>query len=651
MSSTEIAPIARYKATAAKIRAVEDGPVNFLTGKKWSAKHRKLLENRRKLPVYVNLDKILETYHGNAYLVLTSDTGSGKSTQVPQLILQDEFASGLRVVCTQPRRIAATSLARRVSEEADVVLGKEVGYKVGGDTASSENTRIEYVTEGVLLAELMHDEALSKIGVVIIDEAHERTVELDVLLALLKKIKRARDTDDLQTIVMSATLNAGTFQKFYQNCPAVHIPGRSFNVDVKYLRSGSETPSVIISAAQTVVYIHEKLPPGHILVFAPGQSEILKIIEYLRVNTRKMEMRALYSKLAGSQQQIVLDPKGPRQCIVATNIAEASLTIDGIVYVVDTGIAKQQVYNPRLGMYDLRVESISQASANQRKGRAGRTQDGICFRLYTKAGFEDMSPSTQPKILTQPIDSAILKLTSAGYNKVVDFDWLTRPCPESFSRAAQNLLDWGFLGPDNKVNNHLALLTAWDYFMRVREMLAGNKAYMLRQWCEDHFLDMDVLERIVMSRWRLVKQLRSDQHFKWPNLNLRLTTSQFPRVLKALATAFCTNLAVVRRREDIYLTVYAGVEAMVEPHSAAIQSHSEWVVYNTLQRAGGRVLLEVVSPVSAEWLVDLPYFAPGRAAKTYDGTGLRFPHIQESIDRAKARLSAAAGSKSAKSEN
>ncbi len=213
-------------------------------------------------------------------------------------------------------------------------------------------------------------------------------------------------------------------------------------MDVKYLRSGSETPNVIISAAQTVVYIHEKLPPGHILVFAPGQSEILKIIEYLRLNTRKMEMRALYSKLAGSQQQIVLDPKGPRQCIVATNIAEASLTIDGIVYVVDTGIAKQQVYNPRLGMYDLRVESISQASANQRKGRAGRTQDGICFRLYTKAGFEDMSPSTQPKILTQPIDSAILKLTSAGYNKVVDFDWLTRPCPESFSRAAQNLLDW-----------------------------------------------------------------------------------------------------------------------------------------------------------------------------------------------------------------
>lgn len=152
-------------------------------------------------------------------------------------------------------------------------------------------------------------------------------------------------------------------------------------------------------------------------------------------------------------------------------------------------------------------------------------------------------------------------------------------------------------------SDHLALLTAWDYFMRVREMLAGNKAHMLRQWCEDHFLDMDVLERIVMSRWRLVKQLRSDQHFKWPSLNLRLTTSQFPRVLKALATAFCTNLAVVRRREDIYLTVYAGVEAMVEPHSAAIQSHSEWVVYNTLQRAGGRVLLEVVSPVSAEWLV------------------------------------------------
>ncbi|OAQ96641.1 hypothetical protein LLEC1_03867 [Akanthomyces lecanii] len=453
MSPTEIAPIARHKATAAKIRAVEDGPVNPLTGKKWSAKNRKLLDNRRKLPVYINLDKILETYHRNSYLVLTSDTGSGKSTQVPQLILQDELASGLRVVCTQPGRILAESLARRVSEEAGVVLGQEVGYRVGGDEAVSDKTRVEYVTEDVLLVDLMFDEALSKYGVVIIDEAHERTMELDVLLALLKKAGGARKNNDLQTIVMSANLNAETFQNFYKNCEAVHIPCKSFNVDVQYLESGAETPNVLIAAAQTVLYIHQKLPPGHILVFAPGQKEISQIIEYLRKRAGTMQIRPLYSKLAGSQQQIMLDSKGPRQCIVATNIAEASLTIDGIVYVVDTGIAKQQVYNPRLGMYDLRVESISQASANQRKGHAGRTQDGICFRLYTKSAFDNMPPSTQPKILTQPIDSAVLKLKASGYNEVVDIDWLTPPCPESFSRAAQNLLDWGFLAPDNTINS------------------------------------------------------------------------------------------------------------------------------------------------------------------------------------------------------
>ncbi|KAM3518849.1 hypothetical protein MY4038_009972 [Beauveria bassiana] len=189
-------------------------------------------------------------------------------------------------------------------------------------------------------------------------------------------------------------------------------------------------------------------------------------------------------------------------------------------------------------------------------------------------------------------------------------------------------------------SDHLALLTAWDYYMRVRQLSIDGEVHNVRQWCEDHQLDMEVLERIVMSRWRLVNQLRKDRIFNWSKLNLRLATANFPRVLKALATAFCTNLAIVRKPDDIYLTVYAGVEAMVEPNSAAIQSHSQWVVYNTLQRAGGRVLLEVVSPVNAEWLVDLPYFAPGRAAKTYDGKGLRFPHVQESIDRAKARLSA-----------
>ncbi|OAQ96637.1 hypothetical protein LLEC1_03868 [Akanthomyces lecanii] len=197
-------------------------------------------------------------------------------------------------------------------------------------------------------------------------------------------------------------------------------------------------------------------------------------------------------------------------------------------------------------------------------------------------------------------------------------------------------------------SDHLALLTAWDYFMRAREISSGDRAHMLRQWCEDHFLDMDVLERIVMSHWRFVNQLKKDQHFNSSSLKLQMARSKFPLVLKALATAFCTDLAVVRKADDIYLTVYAGVEAMVEPSSAAIQSHSEWVVYNRLQRTGERVLLEVVSPVNVEWLVDLPYLTPDRAAKTYGGKGLRFPHIQESIDRAKARLSDAASSKASK---
>lgn len=239
--------LARNGATAANIQQLEDGPLNPLNQKAWPGDHEAILEVRRSLPVYGECQRVLDIYHENQVFVLSSGTGSGKSTQVPQFVLYDELASGLRVVCTQPRRLAATAVAGRVAQEMGVELGHEVGYKIGGDNQTSEKTRLFYVTEGVVLNEYASDPTLSKYACVIIDEAHERTVEVDLLLAMLKKALRKRkdlkvstifDPDNhsliRKVIVMSATVDAGKFTSYYDGCPLLHLPGRNFDVRVLY---------------------------------------------------------------------------------------------------------------------------------------------------------------------------------------------------------------------------------------------------------------------------------------------------------------------------------------------------------------------------------------------------------------------------------
>ncbi|OAR02890.1 hypothetical protein LLEC1_07545 [Akanthomyces lecanii] len=358
-------------------------------------------------------------------------------------------------------------------------------------------------------------------------------------------------------------------------------------------------------------------------------------------------------------------------------------------------------------MNDLRTQCTSQASAIQRMSQAGRTQDGVCFRLYTKAGYEGMPPSTHPSILIEPLSRTLLQLVCAGCRRFVDFEWMECPPPESMSRAAQDLYDWGLLKENDGVgylgrcagtmpfepiwyrallegqrfdclaemvtlvilctdagsifnsqpesltmsnhvsqagrayrSDHLALLVAWDAYMSARERLGGGTVFHLRQWCEDRFMDFDVLERMVRSRQQLLLQMTVDKHFlNLDTADARPARARFGKVLRALATAFCTRLAIAQRGPGIYMTVHAGVQAIIEPSSAAVGDDCEWIVYNNLQRAGGRVQVEVVSPVNAEWLVDMPYFAADRMPSSGDGKSVH-PSVEESLDRARARLSA-----------
>jgi pre-mRNA-splicing factor ATP-dependent RNA helicase DHX15/PRP43 len=393
---TTMESIARNQATVALIQHLEDAPLNPLTGTIWPPGHNDLLQARRRLPVYGQYQEILGAYHQSQVVILSSKTGTGKSTQVPQLLVYDEYESGLQIACTQPRKLATKELASRVANEMGVVLGQEVGYKIRNHQKfTKQTTRLTYMTEGVLLRQLGSDKNLSAYACVVLDEAHERTTNLDLLLALLKKIIRHR-TDfkvsissptqrlsDLsnawQLVIMSATLDARLFQDYFDGCPLVHIDGRNFDVEICYA-SGLGT-SFVTAAASMVVKIHKDQKPGDILTFLPGEDELGQVCELVRQHTIDLDVFPLHSSLSASDQMLALSSSGPnRKCIVSTNIAETSLTVDNVIYVVGTGLSRQLIYNPRLRLHMLEIRPISQASARQRAGRAGRTRDGICYR-------------------------------------------------------------------------------------------------------------------------------------------------------------------------------------------------------------------------------------------------------------------------------
>jgi len=368
-------------------------------------------------------------------VILVGETGSGKTTQIAQFIADIGYCkSGRKIVCTQPRRVAAMSVARRVAEEMDVNLGEEVGYSIRFEDCCGPKTLIKFATDGMLLREAMTDPALSQYSVVILDEAHERTLATDILFGLLKEIMLKRP--DLKVVVMSATLEAEKFQDYFLEAPLIKVPGRLHPVEIFYTQEPER--DYLEAAIRTVVQIHTFETEGDILLFLTGEEEIedackkiSREITQLGDRVGPIKVHPLYSSLPPQQQQRIFDPApeqiksdGPpgRKIIVSTNIAETSLTIDGIVYVIDPGFSKQKVYNPRQRVESLLVSPISRASAHQRAGRAGRTKPGKCFRLYTAESFQkDLQEQTYPEILRSNLGSVVLQLKKLGIDDLVSF--------------------------------------------------------------------------------------------------------------------------------------------------------------------------------------------------------------------------------------
>ncbi|KAL7112476.1 hypothetical protein ACP275_04G005300 [Erythranthe tilingii] len=650
--------------------------VNPWNGKQYSQRYFDILEKRKSLPVWHQKEEFFQALKANQTLILVGETGSGKTTQIPQFVLEAiksetvDKGKKFMVGCTQPRRVAAMSVSRRVAEEMDVAIGEEVGYSIRFEDCSSARTVLKYLTDGMLLREAMTDPLLERYKVIILDEAHERTLATDVLFGLLKEVLRNRP--DMKVVVMSATLEAEKFQGYFSGAPLMKVPGRLHPVEIFY----TENPErdYLEAAIKTVYQIHTSEPPGDILVFLTGEEEIEDACRKIGKEIAKdgdqagpVKIVPLYSTLPPAMQQKIFEAAPPpakeggpagRKIVISTNIAETSLTIDGIVYVIDPGFAKQKVYNPRIRVESLLVSPISKASAHQRSGRAGRTQPGKCFRLYTEKSFHnDLVPQTYPEILRSNLANTVLTLKKLGIDDLVHFDFMDPPAPETLMRALEVLNYLGALddegnltklgeimsefpldpqmgkmlvvSPEFNCSNEIlsisAMLSVPNCFIRPRDAqkaadeakarfghVDGDHLTLLNvyhaykqnkedpQWCYDNFVNHRAMKSADNVRQQLARIMA--------RFNLKLCSTDFSsrdyyvNIRKAMLAGYFMQVAHLEHSGH-YLTVKDNQVVHLHP-SNCLDHKPEWVIYNEYVLTS-RNFIRTVTDIRGEWLVDI----------------------------------------------
>ncbi|XP_056313199.1 ATP-dependent RNA helicase DHX33 [Danio aesculapii] len=420
---------------------------------------------RRHLPIYQSRTQVISQLRQLHSAVFIGETGSGKTTQIPQYLYEAGIGRQGIIAITQPRRVAAISLAGRVAEEKKVQLGKLVGYTVRFEDVTSPETKLKFMTDGMLLREAIGDPLLLRYTVVILDEAHERTVHTDVLFGVVKAAQRRRLEQNkipLKVVVMSATMDVDLFSQYFNKSPVLYLEGRQHPIQIYYTKQPQS--DYLQAALVSIFQIHQEAPSSHdILVFLTGQEEIealartcRDISKHLPDTSGSMTVVPLYASLPPAQQMRVFlpAPKGSRKVILSTNIAETSITISGIKYVIDTGMVKAKRFNPDSGLEVLAVQRVSKAQAWQRAGRAGREDAGSCYRLYTEDEFENLANMTVPEIQRCNLASVVLQLLALGVPDVLNFDFVSKPSPESMRTAVEQLC---ILGAVDRKDDHVSL--------------------------------------------------------------------------------------------------------------------------------------------------------------------------------------------------
>ncbi|KAL1227996.1 ATP-dependent RNA helicase [Trichinella spiralis] len=623
-----------------------------------------ILEQRQSLPIYKLRSELVKAVSENQILIVIGETGSGKTTQITQYLAEEGFTFSGKIACTQPRRVAAMSVAKRVAEEYGCRLGQQVGYTIRFEDCTSPDTNIKYMTDGMLLRECLLDPDLNAYSVIMLDEAHERTIHTDVLFGLCKQAVKNRGADQLKLIVTSATLDAVKFSQYFNEAPIFTIPGRTFPVEVLYTRE-PETDYLDASLI-TVMQIHLTEPPGDILVFLTGQEEIDTACEVLYERMKSLGpdvpeliILPVYSALPSEMQTRIFEsaPPGSRKVVIATNIAETSLTIDGIYYVVDPGFVKQKIYNPKTGMDSLVVTPISQAQAKQRSGRAGRTGPGKCYRLYTERAYRDeMLPTPVPEIQRTNLASTLLQLKAMGINNLIDFDFMDPPPVEAMVMALEQLHslsaldDEGLLtrvgrrmaefplepslakllimsvhlGCSEEVLTIVSMISVQNVFYRPKDKqdVADQKKSKFHQpegdhltllavynswknhryshsWCYENFVQIRTLKRAQDIRKQLLGIM--DRH----RLDMISCGKNMQKVQKAICSGFFRNAAKKDPQEG-YRTLVDSQTVYIHPSSSLFHNQPEWVVYHELVMTTKEYMREVCA-IEPKWLVE---FAP-----------------------------------------
>nr|XP_054769577.1 pre-mRNA-splicing factor ATP-dependent RNA helicase DHX16-like [Lytechinus pictus] len=466
---------------------------------KMSASERKkqsIQEVRRSLPIYPFRDDLISAIKDHQVLIIEGETGSGKTTQITQYLHEAGFTKkGMKIGCTQPRRVAAMSVAARVAEEMGIKLGNEVGYSIRFEDCTSDRTIIKYMTDGMLLREFLGEPDLASYKVLIVDEAHERTLHTDILFGLVKDIARFRP--DLKLLISSATLDTEKFAGFFDDAPIFRIPGRRYPVDILYTKAPEA--DFLDACVISVLQIHLTQPDGDCLVFLTGQEEIETCMEMLQERVKKLGNKVkellvlpIYSTLPSDLQARIFEPTPPgaRKVVLATNIAETSLTIDGIIYVIDPGFCKQKSYNARTGMESLVVTPISKASANQRAGRAGRVAAGKCFRLYTAWAFKnELEENTIPEIQRTNLGNVVLLLKSLGINDLIHFDFMDPPPHETLVLALEQLYALGALNHKGELTKMGRRMAEFPVDPMLAKMILASEKYK----CSEEILSITAM--------------------------------------------------------------------------------------------------------------------------------------------------------------
>ncbi|KAK3159755.1 hypothetical protein QOZ80_1BG0050680 [Eleusine coracana subsp. coracana] len=670
----------------------EEGGVVFLSSSASSASssgfgYASLERQHQRLPVYKYRKAILYLVERHATTIVVGETGSGKSTQIPQYLKEAGWADGGRLIgCTQPRRLAVQTVASRVAEEVGVKLGEEVGYTIRfEDQTNPGMTMIKFLTDGVLIREMMEDPLLTKYSVIMVDEAHERSISTDMLLGLLKKIQRRRP--ELRLIISSATIEARSMSTFFnirrKNSllgssddmpnpePAIlSVEGKGYTVEVHYIEE--PVSDYLLAAVNTVLLIHEKEPPGDILVFLTGQDDIDTAVKLLNEEIQQRRKHyfdllilPLYSGLPRADQDLIFAPtsKGKRKVVISTNIAETSLTLEGVVYVVDSGFSKQKCYNPISDIESLVVAPISKASARQRAGRAGRVRPGKCFRLYTEEYYlNEMEPEGVPEMQRSNLVSCIIQLKALGIDNILGFDWPASPSPEAMIRALEILYSLGILDEDAKLTVPIGfqvaeipldpmiskmLLSANDFgcsdeiltiasFLSVQSVWVsvrgvkkefdeaklrfaaaeGDHVTFLNiykgfhqsgkssQWCYKNFLNYQALKKVVDIRGQLLRLMK---RFGIP---LKSCDRDMQAVRKAIIAGSFANACHLEEysQNGMYKTIRTSQEVYIHPSSVLFRVNPKWVVYQSLVSTDKHYMRNVIA-IEPSWLTEAaPHF-------------------------------------------